>query len=291
MTIQDRIKKVRTSAGLTQEQFAASIGLKRNNYAQMESGNQLPPLEVISKIVRIYNTPYEWLLEGKGPSLNLTPAETGKRGKVTGKNTGKIGVQEPPEKYVSTLPVIEHVVDTSGLRLVPVVDIRAAAGSGYLNTENFDEAQVIRLPATMVKSGQHLCIRVKGPSMAPTFQDGGYLIIRLLDRSEWLNMRNEYCYVVVDHEGKTYIKRIKNRFSGIDGGFIVCTSDNPDKMSHPNFNLHPDEILYLWEVVIYFTHKMPNIHDQYYNRLSRLEDNFDQLNEQLKALQKKVELK
>ena len=123
--------------------------------------------------------------------------------------------------------------------------------------------------------------------MAPTYQDGGFLIIRLLDPLDWVNLRNEYCYVVVDNEGKTYIKRLKNRFlQGGGGGFIVCTSDNPDKTSHPNFNLYAHEIHHIWFVEWYLTAKMPNIHDQYYSRLSGLEDKFDLLAEEVKNMKK-----
>lgn len=65
MSIHTRIKKIRIESGLNQEDFAASIGLKRGNYAQIELGKQLPTIETVSRIVRIYNKTYEWVLEGK----------------------------------------------------------------------------------------------------------------------------------------------------------------------------------------------------------------------------------
>jgi phage repressor protein C with HTH and peptisase S24 domain len=294
MSIQERIKQVRLESGLTQEEFSASIGLKRQNYAQLETGKQLPSFEVITAIVKIYNKSYSWLIEGKESkvlSQNLTPQEQ-ERGKNTGKERGKVQISIAKQSKGSVNyglgPVIEQVVDTTGMKIIPVLDIKAAAGTGYLNTESFDESQVLRLPATMVKSGNHICIRVKGPSMAPTFQDGGYLIIRLLERSEWINLRNEYCFVIVDMEGKTFIKRIKNRFSGETGGFITCMSDNPDKTSHPNFNLHPEEINLIWYVEWYFTAKMPNIHDQYYSRLGNLEDKMEIMAEEFRSLKKQL---
>ena len=286
VSIYDRIKEIRLNAGLTQEEFAASIGLKRGNLANIEIGRQLPTIETITDIVRIYDTTFDWIIAGQGAkgvhkksSINVHPSV-------------HPSVLDPAESYTKRVytatELLPHVVDTSGLRLVPVVDISAAAGTGYINHEAIDDTQVLRLPVTMVKSGYHLCIRVKGPSMAPTFQDGGFLVIRLLDRSEWLNLRNEYCYVVVDNEGKTFIKRVKNRFSGEIGGFIVCTSDNPDKTSHPNFNLHPNEIQHIWFVEWYFTAKMPNIHDQYYTRVSNLEDKFDLLTEEFRNFKRQL---
>lgn len=97
MTIQERIRLIRTRNKLTQEQFSASIGMKRNNYAQLEAGRQEPALKVLTEIVRKYNIRYEWLMEGKGPIENLTPDEkrVGVRsgGKVRGKVTPKKGVE------------------------------------------------------------------------------------------------------------------------------------------------------------------------------------------------------
>lgn len=293
MTIHDRIKTIRTDADLSQEQFAASLGLKRSTIAAIEGGAQLPTLEIIAETVKKYDISYRWLIEGAGPKkVDIKTNKKQSTQQSTQMSTHTLQKKgdsyiKKGDKFIVSEPVQQYVVDTSGLRMVPVVDISAAAGDGYLNAELLDEHQVLRLPATMVKSGYHLCIRVKGPSMAPTFQDGGYLVIRLLDRSEWLNLRNEYIYVVVDKESKTYVKRIKNRFSGADG-FIVCMSDNPDKTSHPNFNLHPDEILHIWFVEWYFTAKMPNIHDQYYSRVSNLEDKVDQIMEQFHNFKKQL---
>lgn len=289
MTIQERIKQIRAESGQTQEQFAKSIGLKRDNYAQIEIGKQLPNYETISAIVRVYNKSYSWIIEGKEgkvfsqDSVQLQRKETGK---IRGKVMGKLAEPNLSDSYINNLT--PTIIDTEGLKLVPIVDIKAAAGTGYLNAETLEAEDVIHLPATLLKSGYHLCIRVKGTSMAPTFQDGGYLIIRLLDRGEWATMLNERCYVVVDKEGKTYTKRIKNRFSGDDKGFIVLSSDSPDKASHPTFNLHPPEIAFIWYVEWYFTAKMPNIHDQYYSRVSNLEDKVDLLAEELAGMKKQL---
>lgn len=289
MTIQERIKKIRTDSKQTQEQFAGSIGLKRDNYAQIEIGKQLPSYETISAIVRVYNKTYDWIIEGKEGKVSSqeTGANKGKNtGKVVGKVLGKVEEPDGADSYTKNLT--PTIIDTEGIKLVPIVDIKAAAGTGYLNPETLEAEDVIHLPATLLKSGYHLCIRVKGTSMAPTFQDGGYLIIRLLELDEWVNMLNERCYVIVDKEGKTYVKRVKNRFSGGDKGFIVLSSDSPDKASHPTFNLHPHEIAHIWYVEWYFTAKMPNIHDQYYSRVSNLEDKVDLLVEELAGVKKQL---
>lgn len=193
----------------------------------------------------------------------------------------KLAVSEPAQKQWGD----SMVVDTAGLRVIPIVDIKAAAGKGYINPEVLEETDVIRLPTGMVKGVNPMAIRVKGPSMAPTLQDGGLLAITLVNKGDWINIRDKFIYVIVDAEGATYVKRLRNRFSN---GFIVCTSDNPDKQSFPNFNLQHNEIQFIWNVEMYFTHKMPNIHDQYYSRLQNLEDEVIDMRNQFAQIQKRL---
>lgn len=274
MTIQERIKQVRQESGQTQEQFSASIGMKRPNYAQLEVGKQEPTFEVISSIVRIYHKSFEWLIDGK---------ETKQKGK------GYPAMERIKEGIVigETGSVFEtQLVDTSGMKLIPITDIKAAAGTGYINSDHFDETDVLRLPVHMIKNGTHLCISIRGTSMAPTLQDGGYVIIRHLDRGEWEDLISDRIYVIVDTDSKTYLKRVKNRLSG-QKGFLVLTSDSPDKVSNPSFNLRVQDIQHIWYVVWYFTAKMPNIHDQYYNRLSTLEDTVQLIQQQFHEFIKK----
>ena len=110
--------------------------------------------------------------------------------------------------------------------------------------------------------------------MAPTFQDGDYAVIRLIDRSEWAEMADKRVFVVCDTEGKGYLKRVKNRFKQ---DFIVLMSDSPEKASYPNFNLQTNEIHHIWEAVARVSFKMPNIHDAYYSKLEQLEDRVEVL--------------
>lgn len=148
-------------------------------------------------------------------------------------------------------------------------------------------SEFIQLPPNLTKSGKYLCIRIKGNSMSPTLQDGGFVIIRLLDRGDWKQLLSDRVYVVSDNEGKTYLKRVRNRFNN---GFIVLTSDNPDKATYPNFNLQMDEIVSIWYVEWYLSAKMPNIHDQFYSRLERLENSIEDINRKFEDIER-IELK
>ena len=59
----DRLKYVR--GGLTQEEFAIRLSLKKQNIQQYESGTE-PKMNFFEKIVNIFEVNINWLLTGKG---------------------------------------------------------------------------------------------------------------------------------------------------------------------------------------------------------------------------------
>lgn len=66
MGIGDRIKEARKSKGMTQQDFADAIGLKRNTVATYEIGKAMPSDRTISDICREFNVNELWLREGIG---------------------------------------------------------------------------------------------------------------------------------------------------------------------------------------------------------------------------------
>jgi phage repressor protein C with HTH and peptisase S24 domain len=120
-------------------------------------------------------------------------------------------------------------------------------------------------------------VRNKGLSMAPGIQDSSLVLIRLMDRAEWSGLPKEPVCVVV-HNGKASIKRVKNRLAK---GFIVCMSDNPDKTQYSDFTLQEDEINTLWYAEAKLEFGFPNIHNTYYSRLQRVEDEIENLKHSL----------
>ena len=62
----ERIKKIRNDNHLTQERFAARLGVKRNTVATYEMGRSEPSDAVISLICREFFVNEEWLRHGTG---------------------------------------------------------------------------------------------------------------------------------------------------------------------------------------------------------------------------------
>lgn len=66
MLLKDSIKKLRKEIDLTQQEFADRIGIKRNSYANYETGRNTPIDAIILSICREFNVNEEWLRDGTG---------------------------------------------------------------------------------------------------------------------------------------------------------------------------------------------------------------------------------
>ena len=302
----------------TNKEFAESIDYLPQSLGEILKGRRDVTIEVIRKLVSEYPVSLDFLFTGKGNIL-LTDKnrwlskwlniwltieqKTAESGKTNGTENYSFngypngyfdGYPSPlflPESgktkgaNIIELPIVKS--DNSDMVGVPVVDISVAAGHGSENPDYLREVDTIYFPKSMMHNGKnYLCVRIKGESMEPTLQDGGYLVIRLLDRSEWASIREGYVYVVSDIEGRAYVKRLKNRLS--EHGFIVCTSDNPDVTRYRNFHLFENEINTVWYAEWYVSAKIPNIHTHYYNKVNELEDKYDDIINQMQQMQKEI---
>ena len=70
----DRIKKIRTSMEMTQDDFGKKIGLARNSVANYEIGRREPSNAIILSICKEFNANEEWLRTGKGEMFNKMDA-------------------------------------------------------------------------------------------------------------------------------------------------------------------------------------------------------------------------
>jgi phage repressor protein C with HTH and peptisase S24 domain len=255
--IHGRLERVIAHLGLRTSSFERALGFSNGSIGKVLDERRSIGSDRLETIFSKYpQISPEWLLTGRGEMVRVDP-----------------------------VPMVREEMESYG-RNIPITEISAAAGPGYMNTEVLRTSEFVQLPGALTKTGKYLCVRIKGSSMAPTLQDAGYVVIRQLERHEWKDLLNERVYVVSDREGKTYLKRLRNR---LDKGCLVLSSDNPDKASHPNFNLQEDEIVSIWYVEWYLSAKMPNIHDQFYSKLERIEEQVEDLSRRFDQMERRKE--
>lgn len=71
----ERLKKLRKTLDLTQQEFGNRIGVKRNTIATYESGRNEPIDSVFSLICREFNVNETWLRTGEGDMFIEIPEE------------------------------------------------------------------------------------------------------------------------------------------------------------------------------------------------------------------------
>lgn len=62
----ERIKRIRKSLGLTQAEFAHKLGIKQNTVACYETGIRIPSDAIIKSISKNFNVSEYWLRTGEG---------------------------------------------------------------------------------------------------------------------------------------------------------------------------------------------------------------------------------
>lgn len=75
LTIGARIGRMRRAQHLTQKELGEKTGVSRSLIGQIEAGNVKPTLEFLYKFIRICDSTYDFVLEGKEAEEEPTKAE------------------------------------------------------------------------------------------------------------------------------------------------------------------------------------------------------------------------
>lgn len=65
MNFGDKLKMLRTSQNLTQQQLATRLGVQKSVVSYYESGERTPSTDVLIKLARVFHTTIDYLLDVK----------------------------------------------------------------------------------------------------------------------------------------------------------------------------------------------------------------------------------
>lgn len=294
MGIVERILQIPNYYNLNVSEFSKIVGVSNGYFAKQKTNDASVGSKILEKIVKTYpeiNT--SWLLTGEGGIFKTkTPKilikENDKENDKDFDKERKLqkslsndeedfeGLQEArPVVYDMPEGVVENAV------AVPVLPVEAAAGAGAFNLDFNEEVETMVLPRSFLTptTSMRYCIDVRGESMEPTLLDRTRIVIRLLDRSNWGDVRNGKVYVITDREGLTYVKRVQNRLK--TRGALVLISDNPDRDRFRSFELREEEIQHIWTVELYIADHIPPVAQ----RWDGLRDELDALRDRLDEME------
>jgi transcriptional regulator with XRE-family HTH domain len=228
--ISSNLKYLRKKKGLTQQQFADALGIKRSLVGAYEEDRAEPKYELLKKIADFY----EFTID---EFINETINEKWKpKTKAQGSN----------------LRVLSISVDKDDNENIELVPIKASAGylNGFSDPEYIKDLPKFQLPLPSLKQGTFRGFEIMGDSMLP-IQPGSIVVGEYLEN--WSEVKPGETYIIISkNEGVVY-KRAGNKFK--ENKELKLVSDN--KMYDP-YAIASDDILEIWKAKAYFTSSMPD---------------------------------
>ena len=228
--ISANLKYLRKKKGLTQQQFADAIGIKRSLVGAYEEDRAEPKYELLKKIADFYEfTIDEFIHE-----------EINDKWKPKLKSQG------------TNLRILSISVDKDDNENIELVPVKASAGylNGFADPEYIKELPKFQLPLPNLKNGTFRAFEIMGDSMLP-IQPGSIIIGEYLEN--WNDVKVGDTYVIVSkNEGVVY-KRAGNRFK--ENKELKLVSDN--KVYDP-YSIAADEILEIWKAKAFFSNSLPD---------------------------------
>jgi transcriptional regulator with XRE-family HTH domain len=230
--ISENLKHLRKRTGLTQEQMAEKVGIKRSLLGAYEEGRADPRISNLLKFAEIFGLPVDNII-----STDLT-------------NVNQEALKKVPEKPAENLRVLSITVDQHDKENIELVPQKAAAGylNGYADPDYIEELPRFQLPV-LPGNGTYRAFEISGDSMLP-LKSGTIVIGRFVEDQSSIRDGNTYVIVTRD-EGIVY-KRIY-RYS--DNKELFClVSDNRE---YSTYDVEGKDFLEIWEARAFISMEFP----------------------------------
>ncbi|MBX9850125.1 MAG: LexA family transcriptional regulator [Cytophagaceae bacterium] len=231
MSINANIKHLRKQKGLTQEQLAEKIGIKRSLLGAYEEGRAEPGLDYLIKISKIFDVSVDNLI-----SEDLTDPERQKA----------VMQKDIEGKKLRVLAITVDKDDNENIQLVPQ---KAAAGylNGYADPEYVSELPQFYLP--IFSNGSYRAFEISGDSMLP-INPGSIVIGQYIDN--WKNIKDDKTYILVTQREGIVYKRVFNNIKA--KGVLTLVSDNP---AYSVYEIPMEDVLEVWEAKAFISTQFP----------------------------------
>ncbi|HRI79092.1 MAG TPA: helix-turn-helix domain-containing protein [Cyclobacteriaceae bacterium] len=226
--LNENIRHLRKQLGLTQDQFAQRLEIKRSLVGAYEEGRAEPRLELLQKMAVMADLSVDLLI---------------------GRDITKL--KEYEKKSLRSKEVLVVTVDDNQRDNIELVPQRAAAGylNGYADPEYIKELPRFKLP--MLSQGTYRAFEISGDSMLPILP--GTIVI-----GEWVenfrNLKNGKPYVLVTERDGIVYKRVFNYLQ--DSGKLFLVSDN---RQYAPYQIDGGEIMEAWAAKAFISLTFPDV--------------------------------
>jgi transcriptional regulator with XRE-family HTH domain len=221
------IKFLRKKKGLTQQQFADQLGIKRSLVGAYEEERADPKYELLKKIAIFFDVSID-------DFINETIDEKW---------------APKPKGDPANLRVLSISVDKDDNENIELVPLKASAGylNGYADPEYVAKLPKFYLP--MFKQGTYRAFEIKGDSMLPLVS-GTIIIGEYLEN--WSDIKAGETYVIISKTEGVVYKRAGNKFK--ENRNLKLISDNP---VYDPYEISGEDVLEVWKAKAYISTHLP----------------------------------
>ena len=225
--ISSNLKFLRKKKGLTQQQFADLMEIKRASVGAYEEDRAEPKYELLKKIAEYYELTMDELANDVIDEKWKTVAKSN----------------------ASNLRVLSVTVDSEDRENIELVPVKASAGylNGYGDPEFVKELPRFSLP--FMKQGSYRAFEIKGDSMLP-LPSGSIIIAEYVEN--WHDVKSGSTYVVVSANDGVVYKRIGQKFKEDKG--LKLVSDNK---TYEPYWVDATDILEIWKAKAFISMELP----------------------------------
>ncbi|RKR83914.1 DNA-binding XRE family transcriptional regulator [Mucilaginibacter gracilis] len=225
--ISSNIKYLRKKKGLTQQQFADEMDIKRSLVGAYEENRAEPKYELLNKIALYFDLSVDDFINEA----------------IDDKWAPK------PKGNPANLRILSISVDKDDNENIELVPMKASAGymNGYADPEYVAKLPKFNLP--MFTGGTFRAFEIKGDSMLP-LPSGSIIIGEYVEN--WADVKLAETYVVVSKSDGVVYKRIGSKFK--DQKKLKLVSDNP---VYEPYEVNGEDILELWKAKAYISTQIP----------------------------------
>ena len=225
--INENIRYLRKQLGLTQDQFAQKLSIKRSLVGAYEEGRAEPRLELLQLMASL-----------GGYSVDI----------MIGRDISQM--KEYEKKSMRSKDVVVVTVDDSSRNNIELVPMKAAAGylNGYADPEYIKELPRFKLP--ILKQGTYRAFEISGDSMLPILP-GTIVIGELVEDIN--SVKNGKPYVLVTQREGIVFKRVFNYLQ--ESGKLFLVSDN---RQYSPYQIDGAEVIEIWSAKAYISVEFPD---------------------------------
>jgi transcriptional regulator with XRE-family HTH domain len=225
--ISSNLKYLRKKKGLTQQQFADAMEIKRSLVGAYEEERAEPKYELLKKFASFYELSMDELINDR----------------IDDKWKPR------PKSDPGNLRVLSISVDSNDRENIELVPVKASAGylNGYSDPEFISELPKFQLP--MFKQGTYRAFEIKGDSMLP-LQSGTIVVGEYL--SNWNDLKPGNTYVIISKGDGIVYKRVGNKLK--ENKTLKLISDNT---VYEPYSIPAEDVLEIWKAKAFISTEFP----------------------------------